>query len=357
MRTITLLLITAFLSVSASAAPSNAEEIFELILDKQRERASGMSSYVVAQMTMGKPIVILYEAMHDDDGVFQGYRHVPLPEIIRRLEEEVGLSAQEKRDFAWGYMEGLSRILGGVESETGMPLSGNFMLNMGFFGMGQFLLAGAPSDAEIARQDQAELANFQQSREDLQQFMSSARLVGTVTLNGRSAYHLHTDDVDRVETVDGQTFRQEAASMWIDTEEYVTLKFRVTGTATSSEGPRQMYIEQENSNYQAVGTLYEPHKQVMRMGGVLSKKEQKELEKAKKEMAKFDKEMAKLPKNQQDMMKKMMGPQIEMMKKMVSSGGIEVETLVHLIIQDGGIEEYQDMQRWAAENLGGTAPF
>ena len=356
MRILTLLLITSFLSLSASAAPQDAESVIQLMLDKEKERATGITSYVVAQMTMGKPIVILYEAMHDDDGVFQGFRQVPLTEILRRLEEEVGMSAQEKRLFAKGYAAGLSAILNGMQSETGFSLSGGMMGSFGLSGIGQFLSAGAPSDDEISRQDQAELANFQQSKDDMQQFMHSARLVGTETINGRRAYHLHADDVDRVETVDGQTFRQETASMWIDAEEYVTLKSRVTGTVTSNDGTRQMFIENENSNYQNIGTLYEPHKQVMRMGGVLGKKEQKELEKAKKEMAKFDREMAKLPKSQQDMMKKMMGPQMEMMKKMSSSGGIEVETIVHQI-QEGGVEEYQAMQMWAAENLHSPVPF
>ena len=65
------------------------------------------------------------------------------------------------------------------------------------------------------------------------------------------------------------------------------------------------------------------------MSGVMDPKQQKEIQEAMKQMEEMEAQLAAMPEAQRQMMERMMGPKIEMMKKMASGGGIEIvsETL------------------------------
>ena len=65
----------------------------------------------------------------------------------------------------------------------------------------------------------------------------------------------------------------------------------------------------------------------MRITGVLSPKEEAQMEQARQKLADFKKQLAAMPENQQAMIRSQMGPQMEMMEKMASGGGIEVVSL------------------------------
>ena len=65
-------------------------------------------------------------------------------------------------------------------------------------------------------------------------FARTARLAGSETIGGREAFILRADDVNQTQrTADGQTFTIRTATFWVDTAEYVPLKFRMEGVATS----------------------------------------------------------------------------------------------------------------------------
>ena len=113
----------------------------------------------------------------------------------------------------------------------------------------------------------------------------------------------------------------------------------ITGKLTREGQTRAMSLEVVNSDFEKVGPLFEPKHQVMRMGGVLSDKEKKQLQEAQAQLEEAKKQMAKLPKAQQDMMMAMMGDKFKMLENMAKSGGIEVETIVDNH-QFGTVQEY-----------------
>ena len=174
--------------------------------------------------------------------------------------------------------------------------------------------------------DDGALADF----DDIQELASTASLVGTESIGGRNAWHLKADDIDHVQQVEDQQISFDTFEIWVDQGDYVPLRMRIHGRAIVDGKARPIVIEKVDSDYRQVpgSKLYEAYRQVMTMNGVLSPEEQKQVEEARKQMAEMEKQLASLPDAQRQMMEQMMGPQMDMVKKMAAGGGIEVVTEV-----------------------------
>jgi hypothetical protein len=174
--------------------------------------------------------------------------------------------------------------------------------------------------------DDGALADF----DDIQKLASTASLVGTESIGGRKAYHLKADEVDHVEQVEDRQVSFDTFEIWVDQDDYVTLKIRIHGEAIADGRARPIVIEKVDSDYRKVpgSNLYEAYRQVMTMNGVLSPGEQRQLEDARKQIAEMEKQLASMPAAQRQMMEQMMGPQMEMVKKMAAGEGIQVVTEV-----------------------------
>ncbi|MCB1122414.1 MAG: hypothetical protein KJT03_12750, partial [Verrucomicrobiae bacterium] len=108
-----------------------------------------------------------------------------------------------------------------------------------------------------------------------------------------------------------------------------------------------MSLEHVSSDFIQVGPFFEPRLQVSRMAGVLSPKEQKEMEKAQAEMAKFKKQLDAMPPSQQAMIKQMMGSKMEQFEKMASSGALEMETKIDMAFVGGTVQYATTMAHYA----------
>ena len=177
--------------------------------------------------------------------------------------------------------------------------------------------------------DDGMLADF----DDIQELASTASLVGTESIEGRNAWHLKADDVDHVQQVEDREIAFDTFEIWVDQGDYVPLKIRIHGKAIANGQARPIVIEKVDSDYRNVpgSNLYEAYRQVMTMNGVLSPEEKKQVEEARKQMAEMEKQLASLPDAQRQMMEQMMGPQMDMVKKMAAGEGIEVVTEVRSI--------------------------
>lgn len=162
--------------------------------------------------------------------------------------------------------------------------------------------------------------------DDIQKLAKTAELLGTELVGDREGFHLKADNVDHQQVTGDQTIDFEMFEIWIDTTDYVPLKMLVHGTATGPEGTRPIVVEKVDSDYRYVAgsNLYEAYRQVMTMSGVIDPEQQKELQEAQKQMAEMEKQLASMPASQRQMMEKMMGPKLDMMKKMASGGGVEI---------------------------------
>ena len=339
------------IALGTSLHAQNVQKIKDAVLAKQLERGKGISSYVVAQTMMGRPAVLFFEEVKDEDKNFLGFRQVPLTECMQRVEDlQGGMTSEQKKKFFDEYSKGLILMDEAHEREAGISPFGFLHPKMGMNAQLSFLEAAGKSGEQAEKDKKESEVAFDQSNQDMEEFWNSAKLVGTETIDGRKAYHLQSKGAGQVRSGKDAEFTPKVANLWIDTKEYVTLKFNVEGTMKADGKTRPMSIEMESSNFKKVSSLYEPFKQVMRMGGMLDAKQKKEMENAKKQMAEFEKQMKDMPKAQRDMMMRMMGPQIETMKKMVSGDGIEMETIIHQI-KIGDIRVYEEMMQWAAQTL------
>lgn len=283
-RCLALLMSIVLFTVPSIASAEDAQSILDKARAKQVERWEGVASYIVDQSMMGNRTTILYERAEVQDAAGNAqlaFRMVPQDEI-------------QQRQAASGGSRNLSPA------------------NSKLFAMG--------TDA-------------QEEFSGMEDFAATARLVGTENVDGRNAFHLRADELNRTQEADDGEFTINSISVWFDAEKYVPLKLQMDGIAQHGTETRPIRIEKLDQDYREVAgsSMYESHRQVMRIGGILSAKDQQEMQKAQKEFAKFEKEMQQMPAAQRDMIMRQMGPQMEMLKKMASGGGLEVITEIHSI--------------------------
>jgi hypothetical protein len=172
------------------------------------------------------------------------------------------------------------------------------------------------------------------SAADMQEFMNSAELVGTEEVDGHKSFHLRASAVDRIQEAGDREYKMDTVSMWIDTAQYVPLRMRIDGVLTSGSETQTMNIETSQTDYRRVpdSEMYESFRQVVTIAGAMDAAQQAEITEAQAKMAEFEQQMASMPASQRQMMEKMMGPQLEMMRKMVTGNGFQLETVTDSIV-------------------------
>ena len=340
---ISLLVITA--GIPTAAVAQDAQSIMETAREKQLERWEGVDVYVVNQSVMGNGNQTYFSRVKvEDDAGNSQTMFLPARNGGSQCMGPRTMSPEELETFAQATeMTGAasaSEIENGLE-EAGLPrgllaASGSdptatFDPRVMMGANAQFLRGAAEAqrqqDAEDPSADGADMAN------QMAQFVENARLVGTESIDGRNAFHLQASDIGQVEKMNGGEYRMETMSMWIDTEEYVPLRMKMDGTLTVDGETKPMSIENIQADYRTVpnSNMYESYKQIMKMSGMLDPEQEAQMQEAAEQMAELEKQMASMPASQRQMMEKMMGPQLEMMRNMSSGGGFQVEIVTNSI--------------------------
>jgi hypothetical protein len=264
--------------VPAAAFAMDAQDIIDKVLELEAERREGVNRYVVEQEVMGQVSKITFERT-----TVTGPDGKPMDTFRMVLPDEM-------------------------------------------------LQAGPGEDPVMSQDDFEDMA--QEAVYSIAAFSESAELVGTETVEGRKAYHLVAENLDRKRSIDGaQEFVLQTINAWIDSEMYVPLKLVMDGTMDTDGTPRPVTIETIERDYRAVpgSNMYEPYQQVMRLTGEMADETKRQMEEAQTHLAEFEKQMAEMPESQRQMMMSMMGEQIEMMRKMAAGEGIEIITTVRSI--------------------------
>ncbi|HSN52913.1 MAG TPA: hypothetical protein VLS87_10305 [Woeseiaceae bacterium] len=271
-----LLLVCSIVPLPAFAA--DAQDIIDKVLALEEERREGVNRYVVEQEVMGQVSKITFERTT-------------------------------------------------VTGPDGKPMDTFRMV------LPDEMLRAAPGDDPAMSQDDFE-DMAQEAVYSIAAFSESAELVGTETVEGREAYHLVAENLERRHaTDDGQEFVLQTINAWIDSDMYVPLKLVMDGTMSTDGTPRPVTIETIERDYRKVpgSNMYEPYQQVMRLTGEMADETRRQMQEAKTHLAEFEKQMAEMPESQRQMMMSMMGEQIEMMRKMAAGEGIEIVTSVRSI--------------------------
>ena len=165
----------------------------------------------------------------------------------------------------------------------------------------------------------------------IDELAAAAKLVGTESVDGKKAYHIAAEDVDRVEEFEaGTSFTMNTVHVWVDTDMYVPLRMTMDGHINTDGTDRPVTMEMLHQDYRDVpgSDMYESYRQVMRMNGVMTDETREQVEQARAGLEEFEKQMASMPESQRQMMMNMMGDQIEMMRKLAAGEGLEIITEV-----------------------------
>jgi hypothetical protein len=344
----------------ATALSEDAQSILEKVREKKIERAAGVKNYTIIQSTNDIRTILYYERFETDDGT-PAFRMVPITEIARRLSEEAGAPPPSALDIErMAQAVDMSRPMLSSALEQGMREAGSTGLPMGpAAGLDMRGMVDQYSDflnaaAESARNESDGTAEAQTEIDHMAEFAETAKLVGRETIDGKSAFLLRADKLNRALEGGNDQFTLQTVSLWIDAEEYVPLRLKMDGIAKSGKKSQPMTIEKLDRKYSSIdGKLYEPHEQVMRLAGVLSPEEEAKIKEAQVKLAEFQKQMEAMPTAQRDMIMKRMGPQMKMMERMASGGGIEVVTEVHEIRVNAGMPTQEDLQKLVSNPING----
>ena len=273
------LILLASCILPAPALAADAQDIIDKVLQLEEERREGVNRYVVEQEVMGQVSTITFERTT-------------------------------------------------VTGPDGKPMETFQMV------LPDDMLSPGPGDEPVMSQDDFD-DMAQEAVYSVAAFAESAELVGTETVEGRKAYHLVAENLERTRSFEGaqQEFTLQTINIWVDADKYVPLRMVMDGTMDTDGTPRPMTIETIERDYRTVpgSNMYEPYQQVMRLTGELADETKAQMEEARAQLAEFEKQMAEMPESQRQMMMNMMGDQIEMMRSMAAGDGIEIVSNVRSI--------------------------
>lgn len=344
-------LTATLLVLPALTFAQDARSILEKAQAKQMERWSGVDVYLVEQTVVGNTSQTYFQRTDVTDSLGNSQTmFLPVPNSSLSDGHCVGaqsMTAEQLESFATATeMTGgalASEIEGGLE-QAGLPpgllaASGSdptatFDPRVLMGANAEFLRGAAAAKREAAAADPG--ADASEAADHMAQFIETAKVVGTETVNGRQAYHLRAEGVGAVQEADGRQYEMKTMNLWVDASEYVPLQMKIDGTLTADGEVKPMTIENQLTDYREVpdSNMYEPFKQIMKISGMLDEAQEAQMKEAVAKMAEFEQQMASMPESQRKMMEKMMGPQLEMMRGMASGGGFQTEIITNSITVD-----------------------
>ena len=346
------LILVVLLSIAAcrlAFAAQDVQSIMDTMFDKQQERWEGVETYVIDQSVMMNRVQRYFQRVNvttPDGETYIAFRHHPLITDSCSFAAEGGFAEMTAEDYeqaAQAYeMTGEAmgaEIDAGLE-DAGLPRGllsspgGNPWETMdprGIMGAGAIMMRAG---AEAKRQQAIEEARPDTTLSDMQMFADRARLVGTEQVDGREAFHLRAEDLNLTQESDGQTFTINSVDSWIDATEYVPLRMLMEGVATDGRESRPIQMEKRDLDYRKVpdSKMYESYRQVMTISSMMNAEQDAQMVEARKQMEEMERQLAQMPPSQRDMIMRQMGPQMEMMRKMVSGNGMEFETVINAIV-------------------------
>lgn len=124
------------------------------------------------------------------------------------------------------------------------------------------------------------------------------------------------------------------ATVWIDRDYFVRRKTRFEGIMHAEGQSREFFMERLERDYRDVpGTaLYEPHLTVLRVGGMTTPEQEREMQEAVAQLEEFDRQMAGMPESQRAMVERMMGDKMEQARALARGGAVEFEMITTGIV-------------------------
>lgn len=347
LRSLTLSLLAV--AVATPAVAQSAKEVLATAQAKQAERWETVDNYTVIQSINGQRMAMYFEKFEANGQ--PAFRLVPMLEYANQGGGRE-MSAEEMRAAA-KTMDSASVVAEEADNQASEE-GGLMMPGMNMSGMmkdyGMMLRAGATAKEEAAAGGYGR-EDAKANTRAMSEFARRAKVAGTESVNGRKAYLLRAEkleDVDLGQPSDEGKFTLNTMSVWLDTEHYVPLRMKMDGTMEAEGQTKPITIERVSDDYRKVGPLYESHRQVMRISGMMEAmdpKERKKLEKARAEMEKMEAEIDKMPAAYRGMVEERLKQARQQMAMMADEGAFEsVVEVAEIKINAGPPKGMEGMQ-------------
>lgn len=341
------ILLVALLTSTAAQA-RDAQDILQKSQQLLEQRQQGVDVYLVEKTVMGhttrtyhrrtsftaedgsQQTAFIPYAEHQLTGSCSGAQKMTPEQLMAFADASEMTGEALSGEIESGMQE--AGLPPGLLASTGSSPNATMDPRVMMGGNAQFLRAAARAQAAEDNRDVAGEAREQ--ADHMAVFAQQARLIGTENVGNNKAFHLRADGVNQVQRDEGREYRIDTVSMWIDDRKYVPLRMKIEGTLTSGAEVKPMVIETLMSDYRNVpgSKLYEPFTQTMKISGIMDAAQEAEMREAQKQLADMEKQMASVPASQRAMMERMIGPQLEMVRKMAAGGGLEMETVTDRIV-------------------------
>ncbi len=355
---LSVLCVVAFVLAGGAADVAHAQSaqaVLNKMLKLESQRAKGVDDYAMDVTMMGHEQTLYYEraSMRGPDGKpMQTFRLVSFGEMQNRQQAGQGMSPEAWEAYSKALRESGAAVGGEMDkgmNEAGLPPGMRDAMGSGaeaepWASPNPSTMMGSMADfADAAGKASSEAkadARSDETAKSMARFKKRAKIVGKESIGKRRAIHARADKLNIVEKSNGEELEIQAISLWIDAQKYVPLKMRMEGVAREGKNSREIVIERLDESYRTVpgSKLYMPYRNIVRMQGVLTPEQKKQMEDARKQLDDFDKQLAEMPPDQRAQVERMAGSQMAMLRKMVDSGEMEVVTEVRAIRVNVGLE-------------------
>jgi hypothetical protein len=358
--------------IPAIGNAQTVEEIFDGMARAENAGLQGIDNFLIKTEMMGFNVVEYFEkagelSLENGDTAYV-MRLVPIDELQERMSPDNPMTRATPGDLE--HAATVIEQQGGVMEQEllkEMAKSGVGTLGGGMLGnllmhppANQPWLSANPRDMtsmyatvlragakrKMQRLAEDPMGDAQDMLNDVQELKAQTSVVGEQQIDGRRAIGLAATDLDHKQVANGEEFTLNTVTMWVDAEKQVPLRLNMDGVMMEGGKPREITISRNDEDYRSVpgcGSMYKPFRSVMRIGGVLTPEEEAQLAEAQVQMAELEQQLAQMPQAQQDMIMRQMGPQMEMMRKMVESGGIEIETKITSLTCNQGVPDVLEL--------------
>ena len=336
-------------------AAQNAKGLLDKMLKLESQRAKGVDNYAMDVTMMGRPQTLYYErvSIRGPDGKpLQTFRLVPFNEIQSRQQAGQGMSPEAWDAYSKSMRQSGTTVGGEIDkgmNEAGLPpgmldAMGSGAESEPWASPNPSTMMGSMADftdaaAKASKESKADARNNDMAKA-MALFKKRAKIVGKGSVGKRPAIHMRADELNIVEKSGGEELEIDAISLWVDAEKHVPLKMRMEGVARQGKSSREIVIERLDQHYRTVpkSKLYMPFQNIVRLQGMMTPEQQKQMEDARKQLAEFDRKLAEMPPEQRAQVEQMAGSQIAMLRKMADGGELDVVTEVRAIRVNVGLE-------------------
>ncbi|HET9949621.1 MAG TPA: hypothetical protein VFQ22_11910, partial [Longimicrobiales bacterium] len=155
-----------------------------------------------------------------------------------------------------------------------------------------------------------------------QDLVDHGRYAGREQIDGAEVHVIAVDDASTLEMAqpgpaEEVQFTPRTARFFVDAEAMVPRRIEFTGDAQTDDGPRPISMRMDMQDLQNHEGLVIPHRSVVRIDGLGALMDPEALE----QLRQMEEQLAQMPPEQREMLERMMGPQLEQLRNMMSGQG------------------------------------